>query len=105
MNQQLDNNLKMFIAKLKDRFEDRLKRIILFGSRARGDNSSESDYDLLLIFDHVSEDVREFVDTLEDEMLLEHFVLFSTFLLSEAEFNKRRYDPYLMNARKEGVAL
>ena len=31
-----------------------LKKIILFGSRARGDHNSESDYDCLIILDEVS---------------------------------------------------
>lgn len=42
-----DEKIQTIIQILKDEF--RPKRIILFGSRARGDHESDSDYDLVLI--------------------------------------------------------
>jgi predicted nucleotidyltransferase len=100
-----DNNLKIFTYELKKYFSSRLKKIILFGSRARGEHSQESDYDFMLILDKVTTKDKEFVDKLESKMLLSHFVLFSTFLLDENELISRRYEPFVMNIKREGIIL
>jgi len=100
-----DNNLKIFTYELKKYFSSRLKKIILFGSRARGEHSQESDYDFMLILDKVTKKDKEFVDKLESKMLLSHFVLFSTFLLDENELISRRYEPFVMNIKREGIIL
>ena len=39
--------IKSFIQRVRGRFEP--EKIILFGSRARGDNLRESDYDLIIV--------------------------------------------------------
>jgi predicted nucleotidyltransferase len=100
-----DNNLKIFTYELKKYFSSRLKKIILFGSRARGEHSQESDYDFMLILDKVTKKDKEFVDKLESKMLLSHFVLFSTFLFDENELISRRYEPFVMNIKREGIIL
>lgn len=46
----LDPVLARFRAKLGEMYGDRLQRVILFGSRARGDAGPESDYDLAVFF-------------------------------------------------------
>jgi hypothetical protein len=42
-----DRRLNAFIEKLRERFNP--EKIILFGSRARGDYLEESDYDIMII--------------------------------------------------------
>jgi predicted nucleotidyltransferase len=41
-----DPTLQRFKAALKETYGDRIDRIVLFGSRARGDARTESDYDI-----------------------------------------------------------
>ncbi len=98
-----DKNLKNFIDQLKNRFGKNLKKIILFGSRARGDHSEESDYDLLLIFEKVTPEMKKYVDEIEDEMLFSQGALFSTFLFTPEELEEREFEPFIMNATKEGL--
>jgi predicted nucleotidyltransferase len=100
-----DDKLKIFTYELKKYLSSRLKKIILFGSRARGEHSQESDYNFMLILDKVTTEDKEFVDKLESKMLLSHFVLFSTFLLDENELISRRYEPFVMNIKREGIIL
>lgn len=97
-----DKKLKIFIDQLRKRFGQNLKRIILFGSRARGDYTEESDYDLLLIFEKMTPEIKKYVDQIEDEMLFSHGVLFSTFLFTPEELEEREFEPFIMNATKEG---
>jgi predicted nucleotidyltransferase len=98
-----DKNLKNFIDQLRKRFGRNLKKIILFGSRARGDHSEESDYDLLLIFEKVTPEMKKYVDEIEDEMLFSQGALFSTFLFTPEELEEREFEPFIMNATKEGL--
>jgi hypothetical protein len=58
-----------------------------------------------LLLDLVSGQARVFVEKLELEMLLSHFVLFTTFLFTEDDLKQRRYEPFIMNALREGVVL
>jgi len=98
-----DKKLKNFIDQLRKRFGRNLKKIILFGSRARGDHSEESDYDLLLIFEKVTPEMKKYVDEIEDEMLFSQGALFSTFLFTPEELEEREFEPFIMNATKEGL--
>jgi hypothetical protein len=41
-----DPVLNRFSAAVRDAYGDRLERIVLFGSRARGDHKPDSDYDI-----------------------------------------------------------
>jgi len=100
-----DEVLNSFVTKLKQQFGRQIKKIILFGSRARRDNDPYSDYDFLIICEDVSDGLKKYVDDLENEILLKNFALVSACLISEKEFKKRIYEPYLMNAKKEGVLV
>lgn len=100
-----DRNIDTFLRELKAYFKKRLKKIIIFGSRARGDYSKTSDYDCLIILDKIEPNDEKFLGDIETRMLLSKYVLFSTFLFTEEQLKKRRYEPFLMNAQKEGVAL
>lgn len=107
MNKKLkkDCNLEIFIRELRDYFKERLGKIIIFGSRARGDYSEESDYDCLIILKRIKPDDGKFLNNIEAKMLLSKYTLFSTFLFTEEGLKKRRYEPFLINAQKEGVSI
>src|SRR5207249_5396787 len=44
---------------LRRLYGDRLRKVVLFGSWARGDAHPESDIDLLVVLDHVDDQVAE----------------------------------------------
>jgi predicted nucleotidyltransferase len=100
-----DRNLEAFLKELRAYFKSRLKRVVVFGSRARGDFSEESDYDCLIIVEKIKPDDEKILNDLETKMLLSNYVLFSTFLFTESGLKKRKYEPFLINAQKEGVIL
>jgi predicted nucleotidyltransferase len=101
----VDKILSSFLAELKSHFGVQLQKVILFGSRSRGDASPESDFDLLLIFDSADQTKAAFVEALADRWLLEHGAVISPVCLDEPQLVLRRFEPYLMNATREGVAL
>lgn len=101
----VDKILDGFLSELKNYFGVHLQKVILFGSRARGDASSESDYDLLLIFDSSDAEKAAFVDALADRWLLDYGAVISPICLDEPRLALRRFEPFLMNATREGVRL
>lgn len=100
-----DKILRPFLEKIKDHSGNHLQKVILFGSMARKDFGPESDYDLLLIFDEIKGETKDFVEDLASEILVEHGKLFSTFLLTQRQFEQMKFEPFIINAQKEGVLL
>ena len=100
-----DKNLERFVKKLKEEFKDHIKEIILFGSRGRGDYTDESDYDFILIFDEVTDELKERIDSLIIDTMLDYGMVITDFVFTREELEKRRYEPFVINARREGIVL
>ena len=103
--QLTDELVTLFSKKLKEQLGNRLIRIILFGSRARGDYHPDSDYDLLVIVDEVTPEVKDAIDDLAGEFLYEYSKLFPVIAVSEKQFASEKYNPLYMNIRKEGITV
>lgn len=94
------------IAKsLKQRFAGHAKQVIVFGSQARGDATHESDVDCLLVVDHVTPAVKAELEQLGGQYLLQEGIVLSCIPISEADWTRLRFEPFLLNAKKEGVVL
>jgi len=82
-------------------------KIILFGSRARGDNKTDSDYDILIIKD-TEENERRLTTRVYRELLEEH-ILSEVDLIAatpqKMEKNKDRVGFIYRKIYKEGVVL
>ena len=74
---KLKNQIKKFIKQIKTKYSDNLVKVILYGSRARGDSDESSDYDLLLIFDKVTPEIKNYINDLEGEFLYEFSIIIS----------------------------
>lgn len=94
---------------LKDRFPDVVSEITLFGSRARGENRSDSDIDLLIVLNTQDPQIkREVLDLAWDAMSAHDFKAF----ISPVVFFKKDYDRYrgwnssfLENVSRDAVRL
>jgi uncharacterized protein len=60
-----DPVLKRFRAALDELYGDRIERVVLFGSRARGDGRADSDYDIAVFLKNLSDRGAE-LDRLAD---------------------------------------
>ena len=57
-----DEALQYFVRQIREQLENHLKQVILFGSRARGEDVPGSDYDCLIIVDEVTKAIKDIID-------------------------------------------
>lgn len=100
-----DNFLTFFSRDIRAKLGVRVKRMVLFGSRARGDAHPQSDADCLLVVDRVSNRVTECIDETAGETLCRYGIMVATFPISESAFKRRKFSPLLINVGKEGIQL
>ncbi len=100
-----DSILERFNSQIQMRLGAHLKRVVLFGSKARGDDTPESDYDCLAVCDEITHELRDAIDELAGDLLFEHNAVFSIFPITEAAYRHKVFDPLLMNIRREGRVL
>lgn len=100
-----DPVLQSLIHALQERLGSRLKQIWLFGSRARGDYSSESDYDILIIAEGDIKKIREIVSEEEYRLLLTNEELVVSILYTPEAWSLDANSPLGWNIRKEGIRL
>ena len=95
--------IRRFLSAIKKKF--RPSKVILFGSRARGDYMEESDYDLLIVSNEFAKyDWRERI--IEVIKLADGKFSLDVICLTEEEFEKRKKELSIVNeAVKEGVTL
>jgi len=81
--------------------------IILYGSRARGDERIDSDWDILVLTDYPVDINKErgFIDNLYD-LELETGEPFSLFVYSKADWvTKQKITPFFQNVTQEGIKI
>jgi len=86
---------------------DPAAKVILYGSRARGDERPDSDWDVLVLTDYpvTVEKERAFRNNLF-ELELETGEPFSVFVYSKEEWETRqRITPFYSAVNKEGISL
>jgi predicted nucleotidyltransferase len=91
---------------LRDTYGDRLLRLILFGSQARGQAGPESDVDVAVLVDGEIEPSRE-IDRLGyilADLNLRYGLLISVLPLSAQTFEMAE-GPFWRNLREEGIAI
>jgi len=96
--------LKEFREEIEKLYGKRLKRIILYGSWARGDATEESDIDVLIVLGGKvipGKEIDRVIDIIT-EINLKHGVLISVYPISEEGYSTIN-SPLLINVRREGV--
>ena len=63
---KIDDMIRQFIEQSLKSYESHIRRIILFGSYARGDFRGDSDIDLMVLVDYPREDVGKHMSGLSD---------------------------------------
>jgi predicted nucleotidyltransferase len=84
-----------------------VNRLVIFGSRARGKASPDSDLDVLIEVPHLTPELRQQIYTAAWEVGFENEIVISTFLVSTAALGNSPLsaNPILRAIDKEGVAV
>lgn len=91
---------------LRDHYGDRIARLVLFGSRARGDASPDSDYDVLVVLRGTvapSTERRRLSSALYG-LCFRHDAVLSCHFVDEDRYETER-SPFFLNVRREGLAV
>ena len=102
---QNDPVLRFFKDAIVEKLGGHLRQVLLFGSRARGEATAGSDYDLLVVVDEVDSVVTDRIDAIAGRALLEYGAVLSAFPVAEADRARRKYSPLLINVAREGLAV
>jgi len=98
------------LAELKRRlsaiYGDRLVRLVLFGSQARGDAEAGSDIDVMVVLKGPVSPCEEIERTEEvvAGISLDHDVVVCCVFMAQDQFEHEQ-NPLLMNVRREGISL
>ena len=98
-----------FLKKVEAVLGNRLRKIILYGSYARGDYNKSSDIDIMILTDLNNEEIEQYRNTISDiafDMELETGFIISPLIKNIEKYNDRiDVIPFYMNVNKEGVIL
>lgn len=108
-----DLKIKNILLEVKnlmlDMFRDNLKDVILYGSCARNENTSESDIDILVLVDIESVQLKKYEDRITDIMVdisIENDIVLSIFTQSLDEYRAQEdVLPFYRNINLEGVKI
>jgi uncharacterized protein len=101
--QPILNELKQ---RLDNLYGAHLRKLILYGSYARGKASAESDIDILIILDECGDFWSEFqkFEEITSQLSLEHDRVVLAFPMSKRDYQERQ-TPFLLNVRREEVLV
>ena len=109
MPNNVNEEIQKFINEVKKILGDRLKKVILYGSYARGDYNKKYDVDIMILTDLSFEEIEEYRDKISDaafEIELKTGIILSPVVKNIEKYNTRRkFVPFYKNVEKEGVVL
>ncbi|KZX17012.1 nucleotidyltransferase domain protein [Methanobrevibacter cuticularis] len=82
-----------------------IEKIILFGSVARGDDTKDSDIDILILTTEKTKKIKKDIYSKASDILLETMEDISVKINELEHYQKYKDMPFYSNIRKEGVVI
>ena len=101
--------MQIVLNAAKDTLGEKLDKVILFGSYARGDFDSDSDVDIFVLADVPNEETSRWSNSIDDHLVdlwFNYDLLVCIHLTSKSKFD-RYYQvmPFYQNVIMEGIAM
>lgn len=99
--------LEAFLNRVFDEHPTRIDRVVLFGSKARGDHHAGSDLDVLLVADTDDWRFKHAVSTIAADIGLEYDVLIDARVIGHERWERMKQEGFSLyeNISREGVPL
>ena len=101
--------IQKFVVEIEKIFSSSLRKIILYGSYARGDYNSNSDIDIMILTSLLDTEIKKIENEVYDiafEFEMKNEVIISINIKNEEHFNYWLGAlPYYDNVKKEGIIL
>ena len=97
--------IEHFKREVTKALEDRLDRIVLFGSRARGDADDESDFDFLVALRKVEKEDKDKIQKIASDLSLKYNIVITALVIPSEDFREDRYFYLYENIQKEGQVV
>ena len=94
--------LESFVRILKGNYGDRIRKIILFGSAVRGEAEEDSDIDVLIVANEVS---QKEISRISLQILMKYGEVISSIVEDEQQFEKNKDYTFHQIVLKEGVEI
>ena len=96
-----------FVERLFDRYPDRIRQVVLFGSKARGDSGVWSDIDILVITDDEDWRFQHAISNVASRVSLENDVLIGPRVVGQERWGRMRKERFSLyrNIAAEGIPL
>lgn len=103
-----DEVIEKFLRGITDSgLREKIERMYLFGSRARGDERPDSDYDLMIVSDQPDREFRDKIYDIVIDIFLETGRDISLKIYKTPEFQRLRgmQTPFMKNVLREGIKI
>lgn len=105
----VNEEIQEFVKMVQQLLGTRLKKIILYGSYARGDYNKQSDVDIMILTDLSFEEIEDYRDKISDiayDIELNTGIILSPIIKNIDKYNSKvNFVPFYKNVQKEGVVL
>ena len=109
MPEKIHDIVYKFALQIRSIYGDSLKKVVVYGSYARGDFNNLSDIDIFILVDSEKEDLNKVLDLILDklyELDLKYDVTINPLIENTKIYNKYKDSSLLFeNIEKEGVIL
>ncbi|MEW5693042.1 MAG: nucleotidyltransferase domain-containing protein [Candidatus Hydrogenedentota bacterium] len=107
MNSIEKQSIEEFSKKVKELLGDNLLEIKLYGSKVRGDDTQESDIDIMIVLKDKNPQIREKIADIAVDINLKYGIILALNIFSKYEYDKNMYfeTPFIKNVLKQSINL
>lgn len=97
--------LKDFLRQLREAYSNVMVQTLLFGSKARGDSTPDSDIDVLIILKDEDGAIRNQILTVASRISLNYNVLLNPIIVSEGRYQRQQGFTFYQNAARDAIRM